>query len=90
MIVRWRRRAEQELARQIAHLRSLNPYAADRIEQRIKERISRLLHAPFTGRPSRKVGVREVVISETPFIAVYRVVDDRIEILRFFHAAQKR
>jgi toxin ParE1/3/4 len=41
------------------------------------------------GRIGRVKGTRELVISRTPFIAVYRIAGQRIEILRFLHGAQK-
>jgi plasmid stabilization system protein ParE len=86
----WRAAAERALDRKIARLRGHNPYAADRIAERVERRVRALVEFPFTGRPSAREGVRELVISETPFIAVYRVDGDVITILRFFHAAQDR
>lgn len=90
MKIIWRAAAERALDRQIARLRAQNPYAADRIADRVEQRVRALVEFPFTGRPSSREGVRELVISETPFIAVYRVDGDVITILRFFHAAQNR
>lgn len=57
---------------------------------RIRQRLARLRHAPLTGRPSRLPGVRELVITGTPYIAVYEVVGDTITILQFFHGRQDR
>ncbi len=38
---------------------------------------------PHVGRPvERMPGVRELLVSRTPFSFLYRVVDDRIEVLR--------
>ena len=38
---------------------------------------------PYIGRPSQKVeGAREHRVSQTPFSFLYRVVEDRVEILR--------
>jgi plasmid stabilization system protein ParE len=41
------------------------------------------------GRPGRISGTRELVITGTPFVAVYRVRADAVEILRFLHGAQR-
>jgi plasmid stabilization system protein ParE len=86
----WRVRAEQQLRSQLAFLRKKNPHAAKRMRTRIKLRITRLRSAPFTGRPSRRHGIRELVIVGTPYIAVYQVSDDTITILEFFHASEER
>jgi len=40
---------------------------------------------PYLGRPGRVAGTWELVVTSTPFIAVYRVINDRIEILAVFH-----
>jgi len=41
------------------------------------------------GRPGRKKGTRELVISRTPFVVVYRAKGPRIEIIRLLHGAQR-
>jgi toxin ParE1/3/4 len=43
------------------------------------------------GRPGRKRGTRELVISRTPLVVVYRIRPkmQRIEILRVLHGAQR-
>ena len=59
--------------------------------QRAEQELRR--HFIFFGagiRPSRRAGVREVVITGTPYIAVYRVLDDEVTVLRFFHVRQRR
>ena len=48
-----------------------------------------LLQHPQMGRPGRKKGTRELVISRTPFIVVYRAKGARIEIIRLLHGAQQ-
>jgi toxin ParE1/3/4 len=52
--------------------------------------LAQLLDAPFTGRPTRVSGVRELVIAATPYVAVYRVEADTIVILNLFHTSQNR
>jgi toxin ParE1/3/4 len=86
----WRWRAERELARQLAHLATENPFASERMRDRIEERVTALVQFPNAGRPSRREGVRELVISGTPYLAIYRVRGDTIEIVRFFHTSQDR
>lgn len=90
MKIVWRLRAERELARQLAYLAAENRFASERMRDRIEERMAALTHFPFTGRPSRQKGVRELVIAGTPYIAVYRVRGGEVEIIRFFHMSQNR
>ena len=45
---------------------------------------------PFRGRLGREEGTRELVISRLPYIVIYRVKDDAVEILYIYHGAQHR
>jgi plasmid stabilization system protein ParE len=46
--------------------------------------VERLLLAnPHLGRPTHRPDVRRLTIARTPFFLLYRLQDDRIEILRF-------
>jgi plasmid stabilization system protein ParE len=44
---------------------------------------------PASGRPGRLRGTRELVVTGTPYIAAYRVVDDMVTILRVLHGARQ-
>jgi plasmid stabilization system protein ParE len=44
---------------------------------------------PMSGRTGRVPGTRELVISNTPFIAAYTIDHERIVILAIYHGAQK-
>jgi plasmid stabilization system protein ParE len=50
--------------------------------------IHQLSSAPNTGRPGLRAGTRECVVLKTPYIVVYRVRSDAIEILHVFHERQ--
>jgi toxin ParE1/3/4 len=56
---------------------------------RVKEAVEYLIDHPNMGRPGRLVGTRELVISGTPFIAVYWVRGAAIQVLRVLHHAQR-
>jgi toxin ParE1/3/4 len=45
---------------------------------------------PGRGRPGREDGTREVLFSPTPYVAVYRVTGQTIEVMRIYHTAQDR
>jgi len=43
---------------------------------------------PHRGRKGRIEDTRELVFPKLPYIAVYRITGDVVEILHFYHAAQ--
>jgi len=52
--------------------------------------IRKLKESPRRGRPGREEGTREVLFPPTPYVAVYRVREQTIEVIRIYHAAQNR
>jgi toxin ParE1/3/4 len=51
--------------------------------------VSTLAELHERGRPGRKVGTRELIFTGLPYLAIYRVRGDTLEILRILHGAQK-
>lgn len=89
MYVFWTPRARAERAAVIDYIAQENPLAAlDQLDE-IELQTNLLATQPKMGRVGRIKGTRELVISRTPFIVVYRIEGQRIEILRFLHGAQK-
>jgi toxin ParE1/3/4 len=43
---------------------------------------------PNRGRNGRIGGTRELVLAPLPYIVVYRVTTDSVEIIRIYHSAQ--
>ena len=84
----WLRRAIADRDAQLDYIAQDNPGAAIEHGDRIVHQIARLIQHPEMGRAGRKQGTRELVISRTQFIVVYRIQGKRIEILRILHAAQ--
>lgn len=85
----WLKRALNDLAAQIDYIAEDNPLAAITQGDRIEDQVDQLLQHPRMGRPGRKQGTRELVISRTPFIVVYRIKGKRVELLRLLHGAKK-
>ena len=85
----WLQRAIQDRDAQLDYIAQDTPTAAVSQGDRIAEQIEILQQHPQMGRPGRKQGTRELVISRTPFIVVYRVKAKRIELLRVLHGAQQ-
>lgn len=79
--------------RELGHIRDYiaadSPRAARQMARRIHDSAERLRTTPEIGRPGRLYGTRELLVTRTPFIIVYRVRDGVIEILRVIHAARK-
>ncbi len=86
----WMPRARRERLDAIEFIAQDNPQAALGQLDRIEEQTDMLLQHPKLGRPGRVKGTRELVISRTPFIVIYRQQgEQRIEILRLLHGAQQ-
>src|ERR1039457_3512699 len=66
-----------------------SPRAAVSVDDRIEARAEGLVQFPEMGRAGRIEGTRELVISQTPYIAAYRIIGDTVRILRVLHGAQK-
>ena len=82
-----RARADLEsIHRYIAHD---NPRAAAQMARRLNEAIGSLDHFPNRARPGPRPGTRELV-TVRPYIIVYRVGPEVVEILRIWHGAQDR
>lgn len=89
MKIRWSPDAADDLSHILQHIRAENPSAALRVAQRIRESIVTLKRFPRLGRPGRLEGTRELVLSPFPFLIVYRVKEEIIEIARILHGAQR-
>ena len=89
MKVRWSLPAAEDLERICERIEPDNPEAARRVARTIYEGCARLKEFPNRGRASnRMAGWRELVFAPLPYIAVYRVTDEAIEISRIIHGAQ--
>jgi toxin ParE1/3/4 len=65
-----------------------DPNAANRMVARLAAAVEKLRHFPYLGRPGRK-GSRELEVSGTPFIVVYRVEKQEVKIGTILHGAQR-
>jgi toxin ParE1/3/4 len=88
MRVRWTTTAANDLAHIVDYIRKDNPAAARRVAQTIYQGIARLRKFPNVGRVGLAEDTRELVCSPLPYIAVYEVVDNQVQVLRIRHAAQ--
>ena len=89
MQIRWSPEAADDFESAIRRILQDNPTNAQRVAQIIFDRIAALATFPNRGRAGRVEGTRELVIVPLPFIAVYRVKDEFVEIVRVIHGAQE-
>ncbi len=67
-----------------------NPQASVEITQKILVSIeNKLVKFKEIGRPGRIIGTRELIVTNTPYIAVYRMKNGYIEIIRILHSSGK-
>jgi len=85
----WTAAALRDLASARAYIAQDNTAAADDQIGRVVATVARLARFPAIGRPGRREGTRELVVTGTPYIAAYRVRADAIDILRVLHARQR-
>jgi toxin ParE1/3/4 len=89
MQVRWSPAAAEDFFRIIEYIRQENPPAAQRIARTIYESAGSLKSFPYKGRTGRVEGTRELPLPPLPFVVVYRLVKDIVEIVNVIHGAQK-
>ena len=87
----WRAKAASDRKRAIQFIADQNVGAALSQLDEIERQTDLLIDQPEIGRPGRIEGTRELVISRTSFIVIYRVRKEvkQVEILRLVHGAQK-
>jgi toxin ParE1/3/4 len=86
----WSPLARARLREIHAYIAQDNPDAAERITTRIAAELEALRQYPYLGRAGAERDVRELVISGTPYVALYRVRGERITIHTILHGAQHR
>lgn len=88
MIVRLTTRALSDLDNILTYIEAENPTAAQMVSARIEASLSLLTKMPKIGRPSVRPNTREFVVRRLPFLIVYRLQTDTIEVLTIFHTSQ--
>ncbi len=89
MELRWTEQAATDLEHITDYLFENAPQRAPELVRAIYNAPSALLTFPYRGRPGKKEGTRELVLSSLPYIVVYQVTGDVIHVARILHGAQK-
>ena len=89
MRLRWLRTATFSRFEQLDYVARDNPSAAVRLDREIARQTNLLKDHPLIGRQGRVPGTRELAIVGSPYLAVYRIKNKRVEVLRILHGAQQ-
>jgi plasmid stabilization system protein ParE len=88
MKVVWSASSVSHLGDAYDYLEGENSGAAVAVRRRILQTAKRLGKMPFSGRAGRIEGTLEAVVPRTPYILVYLVSGQTVEILGVWHGAR--
>ncbi len=90
MRIRWTPAAAADLQNLSDYLKDHHPHYRQPTMRKVYAAIQSLKEWPHRGRAGREEGTRELLFPPLPYIAVYRVKGQSIEVLRIYHGAQER
>jgi plasmid stabilization system protein ParE len=88
MRIRWTVPAAEDLENIKAYLDNHYPQFAEPTVRTIYQRIRSLKTAPHRGRAGHRSGTRELPLPPLPYVEVYALKPDAVEILHIYHGAQ--
>jgi toxin ParE1/3/4 len=89
MRIRWTQPAARDLTNICDYIQEqATPAIARRVALVIYRSVSSLDKFPPRGREGRKADTRELVVTNLPYIIIYRVRESIVEIIRILHGAQ--
>ncbi len=89
MTIHWMPLAEQDLEAAYDYVRQRSENAAQEVAARIFSAVGMLMRHPYAGREGRVRGTRELPVTRTPYVVVYRLRADEIQILSVLHGARR-
>jgi len=89
MNVLWSAASVRHLHQAVDYIQGENFGGATAVRQRILKTAQRIGRMPLSGGVGRIDGTREAVVPRTPYIVVYRVSEETIDILGIWHAARQ-
>jgi toxin ParE1/3/4 len=81
--------ANSDLNQAYDYIAQDNPSSARVVIERIEKAIETLCHYPAIGKNGRVKGTREFVVTNTPFVLVYRIEREALQIISVLHASRK-
>jgi toxin ParE1/3/4 len=88
MRIRWTIPAAEDLEAIMGYLANHYPHFAEPTVRTIYQRVRSLASSPNRGRIGHRNGTRELPLTPLPYVVVYLVKDDAIEVLHVYHGAQ--
>jgi addiction module RelE/StbE family toxin len=89
MQVKWLRRALRNLEQARNYVFQDNPTAAQELILKIQNAANQLQNYPFMGKNGRVEGTKELIISNSPYILIYRIKEESVEVLRILHTSKR-
>lgn len=90
MQIKWTASAINDLQSLRAYIEKDKPGAAKKLAKRIVTTVEEnLVLQPGMGRPGRKAGTRELVVTGTPYFITYKVEENHLVVLRVLHGAKR-
>ena len=89
MQLKWTRPAILDLSEAGEFIAVENPEAGSKMAERVLEAVEYLVTYPNIGREGRLADSKELVVTGTPFIVIYRVRNGVVQILRVLHHARQ-
>jgi plasmid stabilization system protein ParE len=90
MRLRYKARALRHIEAIHGYIAKHDPGAAARVVRRIEHSIGRLASLPLSGRPGVVAGTRILVVPGLPYVVIYRVREEDVDILAVLHTARRR
>ena len=88
MRLRWTTPAANDLYNIVRYIQQDDPAAAAEVAKTLYDGCGGLRNFPHRGRKGRIEGCRELVFPGLPYIVVYQIKDQVVELLRIYHGAQ--
>lgn len=88
MTVRWTSDAADDFVCIVDRIREQNPDAARRVARTIYKEIEGLRKFPKKGRVGLVGGTRELVFPRWPYVVVYEIAGEQVQVLRLRHASR--
>jgi addiction module RelE/StbE family toxin len=89
MQLRWTEEAADDLERIADYVLEHAPDRAPELITHLYDAPTALLTFPNRGRPGKREGTRELVLTPLPYVVVYTVRDDVVFVVRILHGARQ-
>lgn len=86
----WDDRALDDLDSIAAYIAANSPRAAAKVVAYIRKAALSLETSPELGRACPEASFREFILARYPYILVYEITDDEVQVFAVFHQAQQR